>query len=61
MSLADTNNVKSIKNAVCTALTLTASPTSQHKKTQPTGLSSCSGVRPSAEGFPVVYRRLLAQ
>lgn len=56
MRLADTNNVNSEKNAACTALTLTAALTSQGEKTQPSGLSSRSRVRPSAEGFYVVYR-----
>lgn len=48
---ADTNNVNSEERAACTAPALTASHTSQGKKTQPSGFSFHSRVRPNAEGF----------
>lgn len=55
VKLADTNNVNGEKNAVCTALTLTAALTSQGNKTQPSGFSSHRRVGPSVVGLYVVY------
>ena len=51
ISLFDTNNVNSEESSACTAPTLSASLTLQGKKTQPSGFSFHSLVKPTPRGF----------